>query len=246
MDKVLLKVENLSLKRNGRFILRQVNLTVRQGEIHGILGLNGAGKSSLAYAIMGCADYRPQEGRIWFDGQDITNLSITERARLGITLAWQEPARFEGLRVSTYLSLGMKEADRRLIADALAAVALPPATYLHRFVDQTLSGGERKRIELAAVYAMRPKLAILDEPDSGVDVLSLDDILRLIRRMADEGTTVLLITHRDEALKVADSASLMCQGTVLYQGDVAQVREYYAQRCRLHPEMLRAPSERGQ
>ncbi len=244
MSEVLLRVENLSLQRNGRFILRQVNLTVRRGEIHGILGLNGAGKSSLAYAIMGCSDYRPQEGRIWFDGRDIKDLSITERARLGITLAWQEPARFEGLRVSTYLSLGMKEPNRRLIAEALEAVVLPPSAYLHRFVDATLSGGERKRIELAAVYAMRPKLAILDEPDSGVDVLSLDDILRLIRRMAEEGTTILLITHRDEALKVADSASLMCQGTIVYQGDVRQVREYFAQRCRWHPEMLKASSQR--
>ncbi|MFA0747101.1 MAG: hypothetical protein EORIYHIE_000970 [Candidatus Fervidibacter sp.] len=177
MDDVLLCVENLSLKRNGRYILKQVNLTVRRGEIHGIIGLNGAGKSSLAYTIMGCFDYRPDEGRILFEGKDITQLSITERARLGITLAWQEPARFEGLRVSTYLSLGMPQPDRARIMEALEAVALPPSAYMHRFVDQTLSGGERKRIELAAVYAMRPKLAILDEPDSGVDLLSLDDIL---------------------------------------------------------------------
>jgi len=240
MGDILLRIENLSLKRNGRYILKQVNLVVRRGEIHGIIGLNGAGKSSLAYTIMGCADYIPDEGRILFDGRDITNSSITERARLGITLAWQEPARFEGLRVSTYLSLGIPQPDRSRIMEALEAVALPPSAYMHRFVDQTLSGGERKRIELAAVYAMRPKLAILDEPDSGVDLLSLDDILSLIRKMADEGTTILLITHRDEALKVADSASLMCQGKILYQGEVEQVRQYYAQRCRLHPEMMKA------
>lgn len=103
MSDILLKVENLSLKRNGRYILRQVNLTVQRGEIHGILGLNGAGKSSLAYAIMGCADYVPDEGRILFEGRDITHLSITERARLGVTLAWQEPAEVEGVN----LSLGM-------------------------------------------------------------------------------------------------------------------------------------------
>ncbi|MCX7642628.1 MAG: ABC transporter ATP-binding protein [Armatimonadetes bacterium] len=241
MDDILLKVEDISLKRNGRYILRQVNLSVRRGEIHGILGLNGAGKSSLAYTIMGCADYVPDEGRILFEGNDITHLSITERARLGITLAWQEPARFEGLRVSTYLSLGMKEPDRTRIMEALEAVALPPSAYMHRFVDNTLSGGERKRIELAAVYAMRPKLAILDEPDSGVDILSLDDVLKLIKGMASNGTTVLLITHRDEALEIADSASLMCQGTILYRGNVEQVRQYYAQRCKLHPEMLKSP-----
>ncbi len=83
MDDVLLRVENLSLKRNGRYILKQVNLTVRRGEIHGIIGLNGAGKSSLAYTIMGCSDYRPDEVRILFEGKDINHLSITERARLG-------------------------------------------------------------------------------------------------------------------------------------------------------------------
>lgn len=239
MEDFLQRIENLSLRRNGKQVLKQVNLTVRRGEIHGILGLNGAGKSSLAHTIMGCFDYKPDEGRIIFEGKDITHLSITERAKLGITLAWQEPARFEGLRVSTYLSLGMDKPDRDRIAEALEAVALPPAAYMHRFVDHTLSGGERKRIELAAVYAMRPKLAILDEPDSGVDLLSLDDILNLIKRMANNGTTVLLITHRDEAIKVADSASLMCQGTILYQGAVEQVRQYYAQRCRLHPERLK-------
>ncbi len=242
MSETLLQIEDLSLKRNGRYILRQVNLSVQRGEIHGILGLNGAGKSSLAYSIIGCADYLPDEGRILFEGRDITRLSITERARLGITLAWQEPARFEGLRVSTYLSLGMEQPDRARIMKALEAVSLPPSAYMHRFVDNTLSGGERKRIELAAVYAMRPKLAILDEPDSGIDILSLDDVLSLIRKMADEGTTILLITHRDEALKIADSASLMCQGTILYQGDVEQVRQYYAQRCRFHPEMLKSPT----
>lgn len=242
MSDILLRVENLSLRRNGRYILRKVNLAVRRGEIHGVLGLNGAGKSSLAYSIMGCSGYIPDEGRILFEDRDITSLSITERARLGITLAWQEPARFEGLRVSSYLSLGMPQPDRSRIAEALEAVALPPSIYMHRFVDHTLSGGERKRVELAAVYAMRPKLAILDEPDSGVDLLSLDDILNLIRKMASEGTTILLITHRDEALEVADSASLMCQGTVIYRGEVEQVRQYYTQRCRLHPEMLKSPS----
>lgn len=102
MGDFLQRIENLSLRRNGKQVLKQVNLMVRRGEIHGILGLNGAGKSSLAHTIMGCFDYKPDEGRIIFEGKDITHLSITERAKLGITLAWQEPARFEGLRVSTY------------------------------------------------------------------------------------------------------------------------------------------------
>ena len=190
-DKYLLQVEYLSLRREGREILRRVNLVVRPGEVHGLLGRNGSGKSSLAYALMGCAGYVPSGGRILFDGQDITRLSITERGQLGLTLAWQDPARFEGLKVKDYLSLGMKEPSRERMEEALAAVALTPLAYLERGVNSALSGGERKRIELAAVYAMQPRLAILDEPDSGIDVLSLDDIARLIRRMAEEGTTVL-------------------------------------------------------
>jgi Fe-S cluster assembly ATP-binding protein len=234
MDEYLLHVENLSLKREGRDILYRVNLAVRPGEVHGLLGLNGSGKSSLAYTLMGCAGYAPDEGRIWFAGQDITHLPVTERARLGLTLAWQEPARFEGLPVGAYLALGTKDRDRNYLAGALEAVALAPPAYLKRPVNHALSGGERKRIELAAVFAMRPKLAILDEPDSGVDTLTLDDIAALIRRMADQGTAVLLITHRDEMVTVADSASLMCQGSIVFQGDPAEVRQYYGRRCRLH------------
>jgi len=117
-------------------------------------------------------------------------------------------------------------------------VALSPAAYLGRPVNHALSGGERKRIELAAVYAMRPRLAVLDEPDSGIDVLSLDDIVTLIRRMADEGASVLLITHRDEMADVADVASLMCGGAIIETGTPAKVREYFARRCRPHGDLL--------
>ncbi len=236
----ILQVENLSLRRGGRDILRHLNLTVHAGEVHALLGLNGSGKSSLAYTLMGCAGYAPDEGRIVFDGHDITTLGISERARLGLTLAWQEPARFEGLPVVQYVQLGAREASREQIREALEAVALPLAVYARRVVDQTLSGGERKRVELAAVFAMHPRLAILDEPDSGIDALSLADISALIRRMANEGTTVLLITHRDEMALAADSASLMCQGAVFWSGAPAQAQQYYGTRCRPHIEALGA------
>ena len=242
MAEPLLQIENLSLRREGRDILRGVNLTVQSGQIHALLGLNGSGKSSLAYALMGCEGYTPDSGRILFDGRDLTGLSITERARMGITLAWQEPARFEGLPVGKYISVGVsdRERDREQVVAALEAVALPAKVYGFRAADRTLSGGERKRVELAAVYAMRPRLAILDEPDSGIDVLSLGDIERLIRRLADEGSAVLLITHRDELVTMADVASLMCFGAILFTGDPAQAREYYAGRCRPHLESLGA------
>jgi Fe-S cluster assembly ATP-binding protein len=235
---ILLKMEDVWLLRPGAEVLRGVNLTVRQAEVHALLGLNGSGKTSLALTLMGAGGYTPERGGIMFDGRDITNLPVTERARLGLTLAWQEPARFEGLPAADYLALGMKQPSRERVEEALAAVALSPPAYMGRAVDHALSGGERKRIELAAVYVMQPRLAILDEPDSGVDVLCIGDIITLIRRMASEGTSVLLITHRDEMAEVADTASLICGGAVVKTGTPSEVREYFAQRCRPHGDLL--------
>ncbi len=237
-DDLLLEVDDVYVNRPGAEVLRGVNLTMGFGEVHVLLGLNGSGKTSLALALMGAGGYRPDRGHIVFDGQEVTEKSVTERARLGMTLAWQEPARFDGVPTADYLALGMQEPSRERIEAALNAVALSPMAYMSRPVDQALSGGERKRIELAAVYAMRPRLAILDEPDSGVDVLCLGDIVALVRRMADEGASVLMITHRDEMAEVADRASLMCGGVVVRTGTPADVRDYFAQRCRPHGDTL--------
>jgi len=236
---VLLRVHDLSLRRDGRDILSRANLNVRGAEVHGLLGLNGSGKSTLAYTLMGCEGYAPDSGRIWLDGRDVTGASITERARLGLTLAWQEPARFEGLPVGAYIALG-GEASRAGVVEALEAVALAPGAYLGRAVDRSLSGGERKRVELASVFTMHPKLAILDEPDSGIDMLTLADIARLVRRMADEGTAVLLISHRDEMVSVADTVSLMCRGSVVFVGTPAEAVDFYQRRCRRHAGALGA------
>ena len=239
MEDVLLKVEDVWVQRPGAEVLRGVNLTIQRGKVHALLGLNGSGKTSLALTLMGADGYRPERGRILLDGQDITDLSVTERARLGLTLAWQEPARFEGLPTADYLALGMKEpSSRKRIEEALAAVALSPTAYMGRVVNSALSGGERKRIELAAVYAMRPRLAVLDEPDSGIDVLCIGDIMVLVRRMADEGMSVLMITHRDEMVEVADVASLICAGTIIRTGPPAEMRDYFGQRCRPHGDLL--------
>ena len=238
MTQPLLQVEGLAVRRPGADVLRGVDLTVGTGEVHALLGLNGSGKTSLALSLMGAEGYEPEAGRVALDGRDITHMSVTERARLGLTLAWQNPARFEGLAVADYLALGMDQPSRDRVQEALEAVALSPRAYLGRAVDTALSGGERKRIELAAVYAMRPRLAILDEPDSGIDVLCLEDVIALIRRMAVGGTSVLLITHRDEMASVADRASLMCAGKVIDTGSPDEVRDYFTHRCRPHGELL--------
>jgi len=229
--KEILKIEKVSLNLNGRQILKDLSISVREGDIHSILGTNAAGKSSLAYLIMGCSGYKPQSGKIYFLGKDITELSISERAKLGITLAWQEPARFEGLTVKDYISVGMKEKDDSLIEEALNYVLLNPKVYLNRPVDKTLSGGERKRIELAAVFAMEPKLVILDEPDSGIDILALDNIVGLIKKLKENGTTVLLITHREEVAEIADRTTLICSGYVVKEGAPQEIGSYFKEKC---------------
>ncbi len=239
MKEPILRIEKLSLTRSGFRILSGVDLELQPGKIHALLGLNGSGKSSLAYTLMGCDGYRPDSGKILLSGKDITHASITERARLGLTLAWQEPVRIEGIPIGKYVGLGAPEQNNReIVVEALEAVALNAKTYGYRSADASLSGGERKRVELAAVYAMRPKVAVLDEPDSGIDAMSIGEIENLIKRMAAEGTAVLLITHRPELVSAADTASLMCLGSLVYTGGPVDTSAYYVQRCQPHQNRM--------
>ncbi|MHA1343109.1 MAG: ATP-binding cassette domain-containing protein [Promethearchaeota archaeon] len=168
---MLLELKNVSIPTFDQkcIIVNKASFSVKEGSIHAIIGPNGSGKSTLAYTIMGLKNYKPSEGHIYFDGVEITELSITERAKLGITLSWQEPARIDGLTVPKYISLGIKENAhvREKIIEALKIVNLEPERYMNRTIDESLSGGERKRVELAAAIAMKPRLIILDEPDSG-------------------------------------------------------------------------------
>jgi Fe-S cluster assembly ATP-binding protein len=227
---VLLELRNMSLSLGQRRVLDAIDLSIASGEIHALVGANGAGKSTLGYAIMGCEGYRPQQGTMLFEGKPIDELPIQARARAGITLAWQEPARFEGLRVCDYLALGASQGDP---GAALEAVGLAPAEYLYRPLDKTLSGGERKRIELAAIITMRPKLAILDEPAAGIDLLSLDDLIAAIQAMKSTGSTILLITHVEQVAAHADRASQLCGGRIVCQGETqAVIENYKARRCR--------------
>lgn len=183
---------------------------------------------------MGLQGYEHEEGSLTFNGEDIAKLSITERARRGITLAWQEPARFEGLKVRDYLAIGAKahgSITEEELREALIKVDLKPDKYLDREVGETLSGGERKRIELASIITMKPKLAILDEPDSGIDVVSLKEIINFIQALKENGSSVLVITHREEIAASSDKASLMCEGAILRSGDPIEISEFFKNRC---------------
>lgn len=229
--KPMLTISNVKLTVNGKPILKGINLTVTNGEIHSILGPNGAGKSTLASLIMGINDLKsPTEGTIIFEDKLLNGLSIFERAELGITLAWQEPVRFEGITVEEYLRISGKNNPELDVEKCLELVGLD-CNYLLRNVDETLSGGERKRVELASILAMRPKLAILDEPDSGIDFASLNDIARMIKTMRDRGTTVLMVTHREEIASISDRASLMCDGIIVQTGNPKVVGDKFKSLC---------------
>ena len=225
--KELLKTTNLSYETGGKKIIDALDMTIWQEEVHALLGTNGTGKSTLAYLIMGCKEYKPASGNIVFEGLVINGLQIHERARLGITMAWQEPIRFEGISVRDYITIKNKEADPSYY---LEMAGLHPKLYLHRMVDKSLSGGERKRIELASILALNPKLAILDEPDSGIDMLSTQDIINVIHSFKEHGSSVLLITHREEIALIADRASQLCGGKIVCSGNPEKVTEYYKSR----------------
>ncbi len=223
----LLDIKDLGFEAGDKSILEGFSLSLERGEVHALLGTNGTGKSTLAYLIMGCEGYRPASGDIIFDGNVINDLKLNERAKLGITMAWQEPVRFEGISVRDYLTLKDKHSDPSYY---LEMVGLSPALYLHRMVDKSLSGGERKRIELASILALSPKLAILDEPDSGIDMLSTQDIINVISAFKQNEASVLLITHREEISLIADKASQLCGGKIICSGHPAKVAEYYKSR----------------
>jgi len=223
----LLEIKNITYTAGDKKILDEFSLSIESSEVHALLGTNGTGKSTLAYVIMGCEGYKPASGEILFNGKTIDELKIHERAQLGITMAWQEPVRFEGINVKNYLTLKSKENDS---ARYLEMVGLHPELYLHRMVDKSLSGGERKRIELASILALHPKLALLDEPDSGIDMLSTQDIINVINVFKKNGSSVLLITHREEISLIADNASQMCRGKIVCSGNPEKVAEYYKSR----------------
>lgn len=245
MKNEILRIENLwAINSNSTFILRGINLTVFEGEIHAILGSNGTGKTTLGNALIGSSRYKVIKGRIIFKDKDITNLSITERARLGITMAFQHPASFEGIKVRDYLSVSKKYSRDNLDPrDALKMVGLNPDEFLNRTLDIGLSGGERKRIELAAVFLMRPEIAILDEPDSGIDLMSISDIANVMRTLNKMGTTIILITHREELALMAERASHLCNGMILKTGPSREIVDVYLKNCKTcdhvnQPEVL--------
>jgi len=224
MPTPLLEIRDLTFAAGPQKILDRLGLVIQQQEIHALLGANGSGKTTLAYVLMGCEAYVPSAGTVLFDGRDLLPLKMHERARLGLTLAWQEPARFEGVTVREYLTLGKPDCDPE---PTLRQVGLAPERYLNRRLDKALSGGERHRIELASVLSMKPKLAILDEPSAGIDMLSINHIIDIIRALKEAGGSVLLITHQEEVALIADRASQLCAGRIIFSGGPREAVDHF-------------------
>lgn len=230
--KSILQLKNLSLSLDGKKILDDLNIDFWEGHVHAVVGPNGAGKSTLAYALMGLDGYRGKvEGEMIFDGETINSLRVDERAARGISLSWQEPARFEGLTVEKFLWASAREKSDEVIREALQRVSLDPGAYLSRAVDRTLSGGERKKIELASLLVMRPRLIMLDEPDSGIDVTSLQNIFDAIKFFKAFKSTVILITHSPAVLAQAEHAFLLCCGQLIDKGGVEKINHYFKEKC---------------
>ena len=237
----ILKVRNLSVvtKDSHKKILDNISFTIDKKSVFALIGPNGSGKTSLAYTLMGLSRYKITSGQIIFDGKDITKWPTYKRAQYGLTLAFQEPAYFDNINVSNFLKLGDEYKWVGDLGQILSGVGLEPTEFLSRNVDHKLSGGERRRIELASVMTIKPKLMILDEPDAGLDIIiyrELYDLLDSIREKT--GASILLITHREEIGSLADKAAFLNKGKLVYKGNFDKVMLEYCkavgrrERCR--------------
>ena len=194
-------------------ILKDVSLTIDERFV-AITGPNGGGKSTLAKIIAGI--YTPTSGRILLDGEDITDMSITDRAKKGVSFAFQQPVRFKGLTVQDLITLA---AGRQIsISEAcnyLSEVGLCAREYIHREINASLSGGELKRIEIAMIMARGTKLSIFDEPEAGIDLWSFGNLIQVFEKMHEKlGGSIMIISHQERILNIADRVIVVANGTV--------------------------------
>lgn len=209
----MLDIRNLYVKVKGKTILKKVNLKIKEGEIHALLGPNASGKSTLAYAIMGFPGYEVVEGNIWFKGIDITRLPIEERAKLGIALAFQNPPAIKNVKLSLLLKRISKEKIVFNVKDFPLSL-----NFLEREVNVGFSGGEKKISEILQIICMKPSFVILDEIDSGLDIINLNKLMKLIQeKLINNGVSVLAITHRGDILQFLDpdEAHVMLNGEII-------------------------------
>ena len=213
----MLELKNISYLAEGesgkKEILKDINLKINERFV-AITGPNGGGKSTLAKIIAGI--YQPAAGQILLDGEDITGLSITERAQHGISFAFQQPVRFKGITVRDLITLAAGRKINMSEACAyLSEVGLCARDYINREVNASLSGGELKRIEIATVLARQTKISVFDEPEAGIDLWSFHNLIAVFEKMYERiNGTILIISHQERILDIADKIIVIADGTV--------------------------------
>ncbi|AOL15718.1 Fe-S cluster assembly ATPase SufC [Sulfolobus sp. A20] len=225
----ILRIEDLHVEVEGKEILRGINLEVKSGEVHALMGPNGSGKTSLSLALMGHPKYKITKGRILLDGEDITNLETSEKAKKGLFLAFQNPIEIAGVRLSTllvteYNKVGGTSSSALEVISKIKSLSKEVGladSLLNRGVFEGFSGGEKKRVEILQMLLLKPKIAILDEPDSGVDVDGLRIISYFINKLKDEiNVGYLIITHYRRILDYvkADKVHVLYRGKIIAEG----------------------------
>jgi len=220
----ILVIENLQLNLGGKPLLKGLNFNVRAGERVVLFGPNGAGKSSLLYALLGFPGYRPQSGRIYFKGRDITGLSVNERAKLGLGLAFQNPPSLRGIKLREMLKICRKDISDGEIEKTSKDMKMEE--FLAREVNLGFSGGEAKRAEILQILAQRPELALFDEPDSGVDLENVELIGKQINAYLARNTGIV-ITHQGYILNFvqATRACVLYDGAIICSGNPKEILE---------------------
>ena len=219
----MLELKNICFQRDNKKILDNINLKIGSNDFIAITGPNGSGKSTLAKIIMGIE--KPDTGKIIFKGKDITNMSINERANLGISFAFQQPVKFKGITVYELLKISArKEINRGEACEILSKVGLCAKEYLDREINSSLSGGELKRIEIATVTVRGTKLTIFDEPEAGIDLWSFNNLIEIFEEMSNiiKGTT-LIISHQERILNIADKVILIKNGKISNIGKSTEI-----------------------
>ncbi|MBQ8439129.1 MAG: ATP-binding cassette domain-containing protein [Clostridia bacterium] len=219
----MLELKNVSYQTDeGKEILRNVSLKIEDRFV-AITGPNGSGKSTLAKLIAGI--YIPTSGQILLDGEDITNMSITERANHGVSFAFQQPVRFKGITVKDLISIASgKKISVSEACQYLSEVGLCAKDYINREVNASLSGGELKRIEIAMINARGTKLSVFDEPEAGIDLWSFNNLIQVFKSMYERTKgTILIISHQERILDIADKIVVIAGGEVSAYGAKSEI-----------------------